>query len=118
MRYMIVILLLSVLLFSSEFNKIGFLTTLGCIKEGSFRDCPLETYSCGYKGCFLENDVGDNISDNLVLYVHKEGIYYTIDSSPIKTSIVDKLINSNNIRLIGEYDEVTNMVRAVELKKF
>jgi len=98
------------------FEKIGFFTNADCAKKGNFRDCYLESYSCGYEGCFKETLPTDLVEDNFVLFVHDEGKNYSVDVNLINRSEIDKVISKNNIKLIGEYNSSTNTIFVKKLK--
>ena len=110
-------LLISMLLFigtlanaEDGFEKTGFFTNTDCAKKGNFKGCSLDSYTCGYEGCFKEYEPTKRVNDDFMLYVHDEGKYYEVNASAIRRSLLDKIINKNRITLIGEYNSKTNTI--------
>jgi len=110
-------LLILVLLFigtlsnaKDDFKKTGFFTNADCAKKGNFKDCSLDSYSCGYEGCFKDYEPTELVNNNFILYVHDEGKYYEVNASDIRRSSLDYIINKNNITLFGEYNSTTNTI--------
>ncbi len=101
---------------TEEIEKKGFLTTKWCVKNDLFKDCRLESAVCGFEGCFKEWDFGDPIKEELVLYVHDEGMTYNIKLDKIKRSEFDEALNRNEVTIIGSYDRNGNTIHAEELK--
>jgi len=108
-----IILLFSLSIFtfaSEEIKKTGFFTNEDCLKKGHFKDCSLDSFSCGYEGCFKDFEPTYHTEDNFVLYVHKDRKYYKIDARAIKRSKLDKIISKNNITIEGDYNSSTNII--------
>jgi len=112
-----VALLISILLFTGtlsnakdDFKKTGFFTNSDCAKKTNFKDCSLDSYSCGYEGCFKEYEPTKRVNENFILYVHNEGKYYEVNTSAIRRSLLDKIINKNEITLYGEYNVTNNII--------
>lgn len=101
----------------SEYEIEGFLTTQKCAELGIFKDCYLENYSCGSDECFKEAEpVGaDKAPEGLVLYVHDEGKIYTLESSNIAPSVIDRAIYRNRVIVRGDYSEVNSTLYVREL---
>ncbi len=97
-------------------EKKGFLATPWCVKNDMFKDCRLETYVCGYEGCFKNWDFGQKMKEQLVLYVHDDGKMYNIDLGHIEPSELDEAKNANEVTFIGTYDPKTNTIHATEFK--
>jgi len=97
-------------------EKQGFLTVDSCAKEGAFKDCYLENYICGNDGCYKEFDPGVFGKVQIVLYIHKEGHTYNIETSAVPAEDIDKGINRNEVTVIGSYDKDTNTIYATEFK--
>lgn len=102
----------------SDIEKVGFLTTKDCAKQGAFTDCRLESYVCGYQGCNKDVDSGVLLLDkvDLVLFVHTEGHSYNVDIAQVGWKPIDKGINRNEVTLIGKYNEKTNTIHVKEFK--
>lgn len=87
---------------SNKIEKKGFLATKWCVKNDMFADCRLETYHCGYEGCYKDWLPGDKNRGEIVLYVHDEGKIYNIKLSGVHMSeLLDKAANRNEVTLIG-----------------
>jgi len=93
-----------------NFKKTGFFTNSDCSKKGNFKNCSLDSYSCGYEGCFKDYEPTKRADDNFILYVHNEGKYYEVNASMLRRSSLDKIINKSNITLFGEYNSTTNTI--------
>ena len=86
-----IILLFSLSIFtfaSEEIKKTGFFTNEDCLKKGHFKDCSLDSFSCGYEGCFKDFEPTYHTEDNFVLYVHKDRKYYKLDTRAITAMAV------------------------------
>jgi hypothetical protein len=94
----------------------GFLTTQNCVNEGSFTTCYLENYVCGSDGCYMKVESGTDENTPLVLYSHKNGLTYKLDTSKLKRSLLDEGVSRNEVSIIGELDEATNTIKAHEFK--
>ena len=101
---------------ASEFKKTGFLTTKSCADKGVFTDCSLDSYSCGYEGCFKTNEPGVNKKVDLVLFVHDDGKYYNVDAQSFSRAELDEGVSKNEVTIIGEYDKHKNMIVVQEFK--
>ena len=112
-----VVALLTSTIFAEMYEIEGFLTTKKCAESGIFKDCYLENYSCGSDECFKEAQIvgRDSAPKDIVLYVHNEGKIYTIESSNIKPSLIDRAIYRNRVIVRGEYNEVNSTLEATEL---
>ncbi len=97
-------------------EKQGFLTIDSCAASGAFTDCYLENYICGSDGCFKEFEPGVFGDVQIVLYLHKEGHTYNIETSGVPAQDVDMGINRNEVTVIGEYDKETNTIYASEFQ--
>jgi hypothetical protein len=69
-----------------EVEKKGVLATVECLKKGYFKDCRLETMATSPMG----------------LFVHSEGIIYTLDMSDAPRHELDEDIGRNNVTVIGK----------------
>jgi hypothetical protein len=98
------------------FEKKGFLTTKACAKVGAFKDCSLDSFSCGYEGCFLDTEVGVETKTELVLFVHDDGKYYNIDASSFHRSELDEGSSRNEVTIVGEYNKNSNTIIVQEFK--
>ena len=83
-------------------TKKGFLTTKWCADNGYFADCRLETVVCGEGDCFKNWNFGDEIKEELVLFVHDELKTYKIKLDNIPRHELDEAINRNDVSFIGE----------------
>ncbi|WP_200762891.1 hypothetical protein [Nitrosophilus alvini] len=100
-----------------EAKKKGFLATKWCVENGYFADCRLESYLCGYGGCFKEWLPGNPEVDDLVLFVHDEGRYYRLDLANVpKYELLEKAANRNEVTIMGEIDEEAGVIKAHEFK--
>lgn len=95
-----------------DMEKDGFLTTQKCAEAGSFQDCYLQNYICGSDDCYKKYPAGVYGDVQIVLYSHKDGIIYKIDTTNIEMSEIDKGINRNEVTIIGKYDESTHTIYA------
>ena len=113
-------LLFSVNVFGSSelvhIEKQGFLTIESCAAQGAFQDCYLENYICGTDGCYKKTEPGVLKDVNIVLYSHKDGITYKLDTSKIRAQDIDSGINRNDVTIIGDYDSSTHTIYATEFK--
>jgi len=116
MKYLLTLIFFLGSLFASEFEKKGFFTSKWCAERGYFRDCPLETFSCGYKECFLDYEIGDKTNDKLALYVHDEGRIYNVVPDGLPRYELDEAVNRNEVSIIGHYDKESNTIFAKEYK--
>ena len=99
------------------FEKVGFLTTEDCALKGSFSSCYSEAYSCGFEGCYRENEPGELRPVQLVLFVHNDGKYYKVElGSEIKRYELDEGIGRNEVTIRGKYDEAQNTIVASEFE--
>jgi len=98
------------------FSKTGFFTNSDCAQKGNFKDCYLESYSCGYEDCFKDYEPVNRVNENFVLYVHNEGKYYEVNASVIRRSLLDRVINKNSITLTGDYNSSTNTIQVYKIK--
>ena len=81
---LIFVLLTSSLLATTSAVKKGFLTTKTCADQGTFVDCNLENYK----------------TNDLVLFVHNEGKYYKVKATDAKiVARLDKAFSRNDITL-------------------
>ena len=80
-------------------KKKGFLATKWCVERGYFKDCKLESYKPGAE---------------LVLYVHDDLQYYTVDTSKIAKHEVDEGFARNGVSITGELDPKTNTIHATK----
>lgn len=94
--------LLAVSLLAESIEKKGFLTSKWCAQNGYFSDCRLESMVCGSGECFKSWEFGDNVRDELVLFVHNEQKIYAIDSSSIPHYKLDEPMNMNEVTITGE----------------
>ncbi len=100
----------------AEIEKMGFLTVDTCAAAGVFKDCYLENYACGSDGCFKNIEPGVQKPVNIVLYSHKDGITYNLDTTALHAHELDEGINRNDVTIIGKYDAKTNTIIATEFK--
>lgn len=97
-----------------SFEKKGFMTTKWCADRGIFKECPLESYVCGYGGCWKDFEFGDEQTQELVLYVHGDHKYYNVElteSLPVY-ELEELAFNRNEVTLQGEFDEDDNTIIA------
>lgn len=99
-----------------SFEKDGFLTTEKCAEAGEFKDCYLENFACGSDGCFETTEAGVNKNTPLVLFSHKDGMIYKLDTSAVHASELDEGVSRNAVTIIGEYDASSNTIVAHEFK--
>ena len=99
-----------------DVEKQGFLSIDSCVEQGAFQDCYLENYMCGSDGCYKQFDAGVFGPVQVVLYLHKEGHTYNIDTSRINIADVDGGINRNEVTIVGKYDEASNTIFATDFK--
>lgn len=71
-----------------EVEKKGVLATVECLKKGYFKDCRLETMARSPMG----------------IYVHSEGVIYTLDMSNASRHELDEDIGRNNVTVIGKLE--------------
>lgn len=81
--------------------KQGVLVTEACVKEGRFVECPLETYTKDAK---------------LVLFVHQDLKYYSLDVSKIPQRDIDGGFARNGVEITGDYDSKKNTITATGYK--
>ena len=108
--FMLCVTLLFVSVAQAQDEKEGFLTTQYCAERGMFSNCKLETLFCGYEGCYKdEKEFKTDIDATLVLFVHNEGKYYTVDfAQAIDMGKFLKLaMNKNEVTLVGDIDETS-----------
>jgi len=98
------------------FSKTGFFTNSDCAQKGNFKDCYLESYSCGYENCFKDYEPTRRANENFILYVHNEGKYYRVNTDEVRRSSLDEIINKNSITLIGDYNISTNTIQVYKIK--
>jgi len=95
-----------VLFGAQQFEKKGFLTTKWCAKNDLFADCRLESYHCGYGGCFKDWLPGEKEKMELVLYVHDEGKIYNVKPAGVNVAeLIEKAANRNEVTLIGTLEK-------------
>lgn len=99
-----------------EFSKKGFLTTKWCAEQGYFKDCRMESYSCGSGDCFKNWLPGEEGKEELVLFVHDEQKYYNVDPGKLPRYELDEAVSKNEVTLIGSYDKKSNMITIREYK--
>jgi hypothetical protein len=80
----------------------GFLVSEDCMEKGSFTNCQLDSYVCGYEGCFKEAEPGVTTDERIVLYNHDENKIYKLDLSHIDRGHIDHGVNRNAVTIIGE----------------
>jgi len=110
---LLILILISLSTFTNAeelFSKTGFFTNSDCAQKGSFTDCYLESYSCGYEDCFKDYEPSKRVNESFVLYVHNEGKYYDVNATNLKRSSLDRIINKNMITLFGEYNSSANTI--------
>lgn len=97
-----------------KYEKNGFVTTKWCAQRDYFKDCPLETFHCGYEGCWKDYEAGTEKTGEIVLYVHAERAYYNVEfKKPLKVYELEKEgFGRNDVTLKGYYDESTNTIIA------
>jgi|GEM_PF-2154590 hypothetical protein len=99
------------------FEKQGLLISEDCAIKGSFSSCNLESYACGFEGCWQENEPGINKPVQLVLFVHDDGKYYKIElTDEVKRYYLDEGVNRNEIIIIGKYNKAEDFVNVTEFK--
>lgn len=98
------------------FEKAGFLTTEKCAEAGEFKDCYLENFACGSDGCFETTEAGVNKNSPLVLFSHKDGVIYKLDTSAVHASEFDEGVSRDGVTIIGEYDASSNTIIVHEFK--
>lgn len=94
-------LLFGVALNAAPVTKQGVLVTEACVKEGRFVECPLDTYTQDAK---------------LVLFVHQDLKYYSLDVSKIPQRELDEGFARNGVEIVGEFDSAKNLIKATEYK--
>lgn len=94
--------LLAVSVCAESIEKKGFLTSKWCAQNGYFSDCRLESLVCGSGECFKSWEFGDQVTDELVLFVHNEQKSYAIDYSAIPRYKLDEPMNMNEVTITGE----------------
>lgn len=99
--------LLAVGVCAESIEKKGFLTSKWCAQNGYFSDCRLESFVCGSGECFKSWEFGDNVTDELVLFVHNEQKSYAIDYSAIPRYKLDEPMNMNEVTITGELRDDT-----------
>jgi len=99
--------LLAVSVSAESIEKKGFLTSKWCAQNGYFSDCRLESFVCGSGECFKSWEFGDNVTDELVLFVHNEQKSYAIDYSAIPRYKLDEPMNMNEVTITGELRDDT-----------
>ncbi|AOO66727.1 hypothetical protein [Sulfurospirillum halorespirans] len=98
----LLLVLLAVSVCAESIEKKGFLTSKWCAQNGYFSDCRLESFVCGSGECFKSWEFGDNVTDELVLFVHNEQKIYTIDYSTISRYKLDEPMNRSDVTIMGE----------------
>jgi len=98
----LLMVLLAVSVSAESIEKKGFLTSKWCAQNGYFSDCRLESMVCGSGECFKSWEFGDNVTDELVLFVHNEQKSYAIDYSAIPRYKLDEPMNRNEVTIMGE----------------
>ena len=117
LKTMFVMLFFITDIFSLEkIEKTGFFSNEECIKKGHFYDCSLDSFVCGYEGCFRDYEPAYKTGDNFVLYVHKDRKYYKIDISNIKRYKLDKFISKNSVTISGDYNVSSNTIILSNIK--
>ena len=117
---LLILILISLSTFTNAkelFSKTGFFTNSDCAQKGNFKDCYLESYSCGYENCFKDYEPSKRINENFVLYVHDEGKYYDVNATNLKRSSLDRIVNKSSITLFGEYNSSTNIIELHHFNK-
>ncbi len=102
---------------ATDIEKKGFLTTKWCAENGYFADCRLETLVCKTGDCYKTFDIGNEKAqkEELVLFVHNDGIY-NIDSSTMDRTVFDAGMNRNEITIVGTLNSETKTIVAKEFK--
>lgn len=91
----------AIALTAAPVTKQGVLVTEACVKEGRFVECPLETYTEDAK---------------LVLFVHADLKYYSLDVSKIPQRDLDDGFARNGVEIAGDFDSSKNLITATGYK--